>query len=210
MLDTGDNRSSRLIINAQTKTNVPQAIAENLCPNLTHEERVAHASRPSSDYLDIIWVKQIKPNFEYSIHIESGVVRFGNGDTYTPHEQVHMKEHEWSHKQHGLARDMICESKAFDIPVVHRGPFEIATTNINISNVHLDTQPAGRAEYYNRSTINHQLKCTMVDHPLVTIHTCSRKCDVRFEFHASWSGCTGALIEKSDDNQITGLRFIRV
>ena len=209
MLDTGDIRSSRLIINVQTKTNIPQAIAEKLCPNLTHEERVAHASRPSSDYLDIIWVKQIKPQFEYSIHIESGVVKFGNGDTYAPCEEIHMKEHEWSHKQHGLARDMIGGSGAFDIPVVHRGPFEITTANINISNVHLNTQPTGRREYYNRSVINHQLKCTMVHHSLVTIHTCSRKCDVRFDFHAGWNGCTGALIEQSDDNQIPGLRHIK-
>ena len=210
MLDTGDTRSFRLIINVQTKTNVPQAIAEKLCTNLTHEERVVHASRPSSDYLDIIWVKQIKPQFEYSIHIESGVVKFGNGDTYTPCKEIHMKEHEWSHNQHGLTHDMISGSKLWDIPVVQRGSFKLISANINISNVHLDTQPDGRREYYNRSTINHQLKCTMVHHPLVTLHTCSRKCDVRFDLHASWLGCTGALIEKSDDNQIPSLRYIRV
>lgn len=208
MLDTGDTRSSRLVINVQTKTNIPQAVAENLCPKLTHEERVAYASRPSSDYLDIIWVKQIKPHFEYSIHIETGVIKFGNGDTFAPDKLLCMKEHEWSHKQHGLKHDMIEMSEAFDIPVVQRGSFEIATASINISNVHLDTQPAGRREYYNRSTINHQLKCTMIRHPLVTIHTCSRKCDVRFDFHTNWLGCTGALIQESNDNQIPGLKHI--
>lgn len=209
MLDTGDTGASRLIINAQTKTNVHQAVAEKLCPDLTHEQRVVQASKPSSDYLDIIWVKQIKPGFEYSIDIESGVVRFGNGDVYTPDNELHIKEHEWSHNMHGLRRDMICESEAFELPVKRRGPFEIVTVSVNISNRDLDSLSAIRKEYYNRSTINHQLKCTMIRHPVVTLHTCSRKCDVRFDLHTGWIGCSGALIERSDDNQIPGLKHIK-
>lgn len=208
MLDTLDNKPWRLIINVQTKTNVEQAIAENLGPKLSHEERVKLASRPSSDYIDQVWVRQLKPHFEYVVHLETGVIRFGNGDQYTPHTQLYMKEHEWSHNQHGLKNDMLRAHEQWNMNVIDRGLIQFVSNTIHITNINAESLSPTRKEYYDRSPINSCLKSVMIKHPNVTVRTCSRKCDLQVSFPYDWTKCVGALIEQSDLNKRDHLKHV--
>ena len=205
MFDTLDVMPKRLVINVQTKTNIPQAIAENLCPDLTPEQRVAHASRPSSDYMELVWIKQ-HGGFQCTINIETGEIQFANGDKYTPDQTISMKEHEFNHQQHGARWNLLSECDTWDMNYHKRGPIKLVSKRIHINNT---TQvPPVRQQYYARSPINHKIICTMLQHPNITIHTCSRKCDLRVDVACDWRKGVGALVAESDNNTREHLRHV--
>lgn len=197
MLDTLDVLPNRIIINTQTKINIPQAIAENLCPKLTHEQRVEHANRASSDYMEMVWIKQ-PGKFQCTINIETGEIRFTDGSTYTPDQTIYMKEHQFSHYRSGARWNLLRCCDKWEMNYHERGPIKLMSKNIHINNI--TNVPPARQEYYARSPINHQIKCTMLQHPSFTIHTCSRKCDLRVDVACNWRECVGALVAESDDN----------
>lgn len=205
MLDTINVLSNRLIVNVQTRCNVQQAVAENLCPNLTHEQRVKHASKPSSDYIDLIWMKQFQV-FECVISIESGKIEFDDGSCYHPDQTIHMKEHQFNNRPDGVRHNLLKHKDAWDMNVSKHGQLDILTKHIHISNI--DDVPPARQEYYKRSSINHEITCTMITHPDITIHTCSRKCDLQVDFVHDWVNCTGALIQQSDLNRRDHLKHV--
>lgn len=206
MFDTLDVMSKRLVINVQTKTNVQQALAENLCPNLTHEQRLAHANKSSSDYMELVWIKQYG-GFECTINIESGEILFTNGDKYTPDQTISMKEYELSHPKTGAYRQLLNACDTWDMNYHKRGSIKLMSKNIHINNT---TQVApDRQEFYARSPINHQIICTMLHHPNITTHTCSRKCDLRVDVACDWRKGTGALVAQSEHNTREHLRHVK-
>jgi len=206
MFDTLDVMSNRLVVNVQTKTNIPQAIAENLCANLTHEQRVKHASRPSSDYMELVWVK-LHGIFQCTINIETGEILFGNGTKYAPDQTISMKEHQFNHPQHGARWNLLSECDTWDMNYHNRGPIKLMSKNIHINNT--TQMPQDRQQYYARSSINHQIVCTILRHPHVTIHTCSRKCDLRVDVACDWRNSAGALVAESDDNVRDNLTHVK-
>ena len=206
MLDTCDTLSQRVVINIETQINVDQAIAENLCPKLTTEQRIEHAKKEHADYIKRVWVRQYG-GFQCNIHVESGEFRFGPSHSHGPDQTIYMKEHEFSHQDHGLHRRLMRGCDKWDMNFHIKGDIQYMAKNIHINNI--KNVPPVRQQYYNRSPINHQLVCTMLKHSSYSIYTCSRKCDLHIEFEHDWQECVGALVSQSNDNQREHLRHVK-
>lgn len=193
LVDTFDTLENRVIINIATRNNIEQAIAENLCPKLTHEQRVEKALKPSSDYTDKIWVHQQNTQIDYVMHVESGDIEFVD-QTFTntsPWQEI--KEHEfkkshndWINNDHVNKHNMVSFSQ----------------NRYRISNTE------SRVEYYARHVINREIMSLRTKIPGFTILCDSRKCLLSMSTSHTWKQWSGAMIEKSPDNRREHLRHI--
>lgn len=205
-LDTLEN--DRVIVNAQTKCNVPQALAEGIIKSDTDPDQVAIAMKQSSDYMDKVWIHHESSGMSIQIHVESGDVTFQHervlmlklGRTYkNRYPVVELKEHEFSHQPYFIKKnfDNYQNMWAPDRPIIKHG-VELYQQNFEISN--RDKVRGRRLEYYNRGPINWKIACAKIITDHVKVLTISRKCEVHVEYRHDWRDCAGALINKTSDN----------
>lgn len=193
LIDTLDTLNNRVIINIATRNNIEQAIAENLCPKLTHEQRVAQALKPSSDYVDKIWVHQQNTVVDYVMHVESASIEFADQTFTNTSPWTELKEHEfkkshinWISNDHVNNHNMVSFSQ----------------------NRYRITNTQSRAEYYARHVINREIMSLRTKIPGFMIWCDSRKCQINMSTSHVWKQWTGAMIEKSTHNTRDRLRRI--
>lgn len=201
MIDTKDTLPNRLTVNVQTRNNVAQALAENLYPKLTHEQRVEQALKPSSDYMDRVWVRDHRSGCELEVHVESSVLVFNNkhiknnSDWERKKDWEHVDEYRnWGGDQSQVYNDWFKCGEFFCLQKRHHilnppGPDHLKTNHIN---THV------------------RLTNTMLPGGMF-IKTCSKRCDVGLcvPYDKSvWNGWLGAQIKQSDDNKRDHLKHV--
>ena len=193
LVDTLDTLSNQVVINIATRNNIEQAIAENLGPKLTHEQRIEKALKPSSDYVDKIWVYQQNTVVDYMMHVESGDIEFVDQTFANTSPWIELKEHEFK-KSHinWIAHDHVNKHNMV----------RFSQNRYRISN----TQ--SRPEYYARHVINREIMSLRTKIPGFTISCDSRKCLLNISTTHAWKQWCGAMIEKSPGNQREHLRHI--
>lgn len=211
----GDNR---LVINARTTVNLPQAIAEGIVADPGDPKEIEKALVQSADYLDTIWLKMLKPDIEIFIHIESGDVEVLSPvvEKYTDRfPSVKLKEHQFNHPP-VHARCMLDQHQELwmaDRPVhlddvdLYQQRFEIYNRDENFN------LPEERVKYYAREEINWNIMVTKIIIPHMNIITISRKCELLLDFQKDWKKCAGAVVRESVENQLpdesSSLKLIR-
>ena len=201
MIDTHATLPNRLTINLQTRNNVSQAVAENLCPKLTHEQRVKHALQPSADYMDRVWIYDHKSGCKLEIHVESGVLVFNNkcikndSDWERKESWKHVNEYkDWGTDQAQVYNDwfkcgeFLCLQKRHHLTSVP-GPE-------HLRNHHINTHA--------------KLACIMLPGGMF-IKTNSKRCNVGLcvPYDKSvWDGWSGSQIKQSDDNKRDHLKHV--
>lgn len=209
MFDTVDTLpgENRLVINARTKINLPQAIAEGIVEDAGDPKEIEKALVQSADYLETVWVKMLKPDIEMFIHIESGDIEVLSPvvEKYTDRfPSVKLKEHQFNHPPvHAKClMDQHQELWMADRPVhlddihLYQQRFEIfnRTSEYNL--------PEQRIEYYNREEINWNIMVTKIIIPFMKIVTISRKCELLLDFQKDWKKCAGAVVRQHAENQL--------
>lgn len=191
-LDTKNTLERRLIVNIGTRVNVEQAIAENINPEMSHEERVKQAKQDSSDYIETLWFRLYNPDVQFTIDIESGDIIFGDGTKF------------------------VNDTKYIDVPN-HEIDYNVNNIDESISkmhwNVHNDVSFAQNSwrvcdqesnpVRFKRSRINTHVKHTCVYMGALSFATCSRTCryNLGCGFPKSvWKNWVGANVRRSDDN----------
>lgn len=219
MLDSVDTLSDQhVVLNVQTKCNIPQALAEGIIQDASDAVQLKKAMKQSSDYMEIIWYRQTNPYIELTIDVESGETNVwldqNNKSDQTnlqdTHPTIHLKEHEFSHKpmQAKLLIDRQQEMLAPDRPY-DLGAVKMYLQRFNISNRDNPSLPDKRKEYYNRTPINWNIMVAKAVTDTIDITTVSRKCELMINYKHAWQSCRGALINKSAENQIESLEQIK-
>ena len=219
MIDSVDTiQDTRVVVNVRTKCNIPQALAEGIIKNAEDPDDLKKAMKQSSDYMEIIWYQQTNPYVELTIDVESGDTNVWLDQNHTidqtnltdVHPIIHLKEHEFSHKPMHVKRlidrqqEMFAPDRPFDL-----GPVKIYLQRFNISNRDVESLPAKRKEYYNRTPINWDIMVAKAVTDTIDITTVSRKCELLINYKHAWQSCRGALINKSAENQIESLKQIK-
>lgn len=188
MLDTRDVLDDRLVINTHTDVNIPQAVAESINPELNHTERVKHAKKASSEYMNKVWV---------SYQNKHAVVDIQAGSVDQPHDIPdvrQVKEYQF--------REMCTQFKSCEYIYKH-GTIYYCLNRYRIVNTD------AREEYYNRSSINVNINViNMMIDGICFISTISRGCVLDVQLAVDWTGMQGALIEQSDDNKRDHLKHV--
>ena len=194
MLDTQKTLPSRVVINIGTKNNVAQAVAENLNPKMTHDQRVEHAKKEHSDYIERVWIRHYDPDYEMEVHLESSELIYNDQLYVNNTEWLKVKPHQWKKE---------CDSF---------GPLQ-KHLHVNLDHIkyvhrRYHVSPGLPVEHI----INTHIKSIYVKiSPEMYIQTHSKRCDFRFKVKNSeslWKNWTGCLIEQSDDNKRDNLKQI--
>ena len=214
MLDSMDTLTdNRLTINVQTVCNIPQALAEGIIKDANDPDDYKKAMKQSSDYMDVVWVKQTNPHVHFIMHVESGAVHFPGektifsprGKIYKQHDEITpIREHEFSHDPVNAKRQLDKHMKIWcPDQVINKNHVSVYQKHFEISNRH--SVPPARQEYYNRGPINWDINVSKVVTNLASIVTVSRKCELYVDYSNNWKQCQGALIHQSDKNQLDSI-----
>lgn len=205
LLDTVDTLvDDRVVINAQTKCNIPQALAEGIIKNDSEPDQLAKAMRQSSDYMEILWIYHKNQNISIEMHVESGDVEFKHGPDdrmyHNTQSSISLKEHQFNH-QPKLMKIKFDEYQEKESPdsIITRPSVKLYQQKFEISN--RDKVRGVRLEYYQRSCINWKISCAKIVTDHVKVTTSSRKCEMHVEYNHDWRNCAGALIMKSTENK---------
>ena len=197
MIDTLDTIPDRLVINIQTRNNVEQAVAENINPKLTHEQRVEHAKTEHADYIDRVWVHNFGLKFELEIHVESGELFYNNKQIENKSTWKQVKQYEYVDEYNSWCSGT---DKQFSDWYSH-GVFYYIQKKYHIMN------PPGVDHH-----INTHIKTTyFTPAEGFFMRTSSKCCDVGvrpLNHQSVWDTWTGALVRQSDDNKRDHLKHV--
>ena len=221
MLDTVDTLpdDNRLVINARTVVNLPQAIAEGIVKDPGDPKEIEKALKQSSDYMELIWMKLLKPDVELTINVETGDVDVYSPkvsqykDRFTP---VELKEHQFSHPPFN-AKCLLDQHQQMwfpDRPVHVSDDLQVYQQRFHITNINTSFGIAPeREQYYAREDINWDIMAAKIVTPVVDVVTVSRKCEVLVNYTKDWKKCAGALIKQHPENQLdteqSSLKYIK-
>ena len=207
MIDSCNSLTNdRLVVNVQTKCNIPQALAEGLIKDVDDPK----AQKQSSDYMEKAWIYHKRNGISIVMDVEDGSVAYLHEKTADTEQNkvlldrwpvVELKEHEFSHnplycKQHVDQFQLMWSP---DRPEIDHN-IETFQQRFIISN--RDQVSGKRLEYYQRSPINWNIMVSKVITDHVKVSTVSRKCELHIEYRHDWTVCNGALVKKSTDNKL--------
>lgn len=218
MVDSVDTLpDDRVVINVSTECSIPQALAEGIIKDENNPKDRRKALKPSSDYMNKIWIHQQQSNITVVIHVESGTVQYlhqtctehPEGQTYNmPEQSVELKEHEFSHlpwhAKHNL--DVFQHMWTPERPTIDQH-VKLYQQQFIISN--RSTVKGARLKYYERGPINWNIRVVKLITEHVVVSTVSRKCELHVDYKHAWEQCRGALINKSPENQIDSIDQIK-
>ena len=201
MIDTLDTLPQRIVVNMGTSTNIKQAIAENVCPKLTPEQRVEHAKQKHSDYAEWLWVRVFDPGAMFKIHIESGRIEFNNKAYHCDAPWQDIKANELTESKY-VWPQMNMTGQSHHGVIFTQQRYRVTNTEVN-------------PEYFNRSIINREIRMTFVILPSeLGLVTSSRNCRFSFDLdqvHMNndlYKGWIGANVRQSDDNILDHLEQV--
>ena len=194
LIDTRDTLPSRVVINIQTRNNVAQAGASNLNPEMSHDERVAHANTEHADFMDRMWVRHYKPDYELEIHVESSDLLYNGQLIENQTEWLKVREYQWreEHPTCGPTQKHLHVDLGH-IKYVHR---------------RYHVSPGVPIDHH----INTHIKSAYVKvSPNMFIQTHSKNCAFKFITQhkpCTWSKWTGCQIKQSHENKRDHLKHI--
>jgi len=184
-----------------TSTNVEQAIAENLCPDKTLEQRIEQAKTLHSDYAEWLWVRVFNPGAIFKIHIESGRIEFNNKTYHCDAPWQDIQAHELRENE-GKWPEMNMTGRSHHGVIFTQQRYHVTNTDAN-------------PEYFNRSIINREIRMTFIILPSeLGLVTSSRKCHVGFDLdqvhmnNSLYKDWVGANVRRSDDNALDHLEQV--
>ena len=199
-LDTRDTLDRRLVVNMSTRVNIEQAIAENICPEMSHAERVEQAKKGSSDYIDTLWFRLYNPGVEFTINIETGDIIFSDGTKFVcGAKYTDMCNHE-IHRNMCDIKQSLSKMRWYKHMGVH-----LAQNKWRVNDV--DSNP----QRFKRSRINTHITHTCVHMGMLMFATFSRKCRYTIGCgypESVWRNWIGANVTQSDDNKRDHLKHV--